>query len=249
MVEDVGFRVDAGAIVALVGPNGAGKSTLLRLMLGALMPESGTVRYEGRPVGAWSRKDLAARIGVVPQIESLTFPVTVGELVAMGRYPHLGLWSPERPQDRQATRSALERCDLTDLVDRPVATLSGGERQRARIARALAQEPTTLVLDEPTAALDVRHEMAIFDLLDDIRRTGGVTVLMVTHNLNLAARYADRLVLLDRGRVVAEGPPSDVVRHEILQPVYRWPLTVQPHPGPGPDAGVPQVIPLRPDGG
>lgn len=246
VLEDIDVDVARGDMVALVGPNGAGKSTLLRLMLGARVPDRGEVRYNGRPLSSWQRKELAAEIGVVPQLESLTFPVTVRELVAMGRYPHLGLWTPERARDRVATEQALQRCDLGELIDRPVSTLSGGERQRARIARALAQEPATLVLDEPTAALDVRHEMAIFELLSRICRDSGATVLMVTHNLNLAARYADRLVLLHRGRIIAAGAPADVMQQSVLESVYQWPLTVTPHPGPGPDRGIPQVTALRP---
>ena len=244
-VEAVSAVVTKGEIFALVGPNGAGKSTLLKLMLGGLRPGVGSVRYEGRGLAEWPRKELARRIGVVPQIESVTFPVTVRELVSMGRYPHLGLWQPEREVDRQATTTALERCDLTEFGNRPVNTLSGGERQRARIARALAQEPQTLVLDEPTAALDVRHEMSIFELLHGISHGDGVTVVMVTHNLNLASRYADELLMLDQGAVVANGPPSAVLTDGVLSQVYRWPLAVTPHPGPGPDAGAPQVTPLR----
>ena len=244
-VAEVSAQIEQGKIFALVGPNGAGKSTVLKLMLGALAPTGGRVTYEGRPLTQWRRRDLAQQIGVVPQIESVTFPVTVQELVAMGRYPHLGLWRPEREVDRRATRVALERCDLEALGRRPMGTLSGGERQRARVARALAQEPNTLVLDEPTAALDVHHEMSIFELLHGISHNDGVTVVMVTHNLNLASRYADHLLLLDGGRTVAQGPPSDVLSDETMSRVYRWPLTITPHPGPGSDAGAPQVTPLR----
>ncbi|HEU0013940.1 MAG TPA: ABC transporter ATP-binding protein, partial [Longimicrobium sp.] len=130
-----------------------------------------------------------------------------------------------------------------DLASRTVPTLSGGERQRARVARALAQQAPTLALDEPTAALDVSHEMAIFELLRELGRAG-TTVLLVTHNLNLAARYADRLVLLDRGRVAAQGTPADVLTRENVERVYGWPVEIVPHPGPGPDTGAPQVVPL-----
>lgn len=244
-VLEVSAQVEQGEIFALVGPNGAGKSTVLKLMLGALEATRGRVTYEGRALGDWKRKDLAREIGVVPQIESITFPVTVQELVAMGRYPHLGLWQPEREVDRRATRLALERCDLQELEARPMGTLSGGERQRARVARALAQEPKTLVLDEPTAALDVHHEMAIFELLHGISHNDGVTVVMVTHNLNLASRYADHLLLLDEGSTVAQGAPSKVLTDETMSRVYRWPLAITPHPGPGADTGAPQVTPLR----
>ena len=171
------------------------------------------------------------------------FPLTVRELVAMGRYPHLGRWQTERQADRDAVACAMRRCELTALVDRPMSTLSGGERQRARLARALAQEPSCFALDEPTVALDVRHEMAIFELLRGLA-AGGATVLLVTHNLNLAARYAHRLVLLHRGAVAAAGPPPTVLDPPLLDAVYGWPVRVARLPGPGADQGAPQVIPL-----
>ncbi|MEX0890783.1 MAG: ABC transporter ATP-binding protein [Gemmatimonadota bacterium] len=246
-VRELDLRVPAGCFYAVLGPNGSGKSTLTRLLLGALAPTAGEVRYAGRPLAGWERRALARRVGVVAQGEEAAFPMTVRELVAMGRYPHLGPWRREGAADRAAVERALERCEVGALAERPLATLSGGERQRARLARALAQEPETLVLDEPTAALDVAHEMAIFELLAGLARRGGATVLVVTHNLNLAARYADRLLLLNEGGMAAEGLPEAVLTKETLERVYGWPVAVVPHPGPGPDAGAPQVIPLAPD--
>lgn len=243
-LDGVTLSVSQGALYGILGPNGSGKSTLLRLLLGTLHPATGEVRYAGRTLAGWGRRDLAREVGVVPQGEEAVFPLTVRELVAMGRYPHLGAWRREGAADREAIEDALVRCDVAHLSERPLATLSGGERQRARIARALAQRPRTLVLDEPTAALDVRHEMAIFELLSALARQGGVSVVVVTHNLNLAARYADRLLLLDQGRVAAEGAPADVLERERLEAVYGWPVALTTHPGPGPDAGAPQVVPL-----
>jgi iron complex transport system ATP-binding protein len=242
-VDGVTLEVPAGGCTALLGPNGSGKSTLLRLLLGTRTPQAGRVEFGGRPLASWPRAALAREVGVVPQSEEVPVPLTVRELVAMGRYPHLGSWRREGEGDRRAVEAALARCEVAELAGRPVSTLSGGERQRARIARALAQEPSVLALDEPTAALDVHHEMAIFELLRDLARSG-TTVLLVTHNLNLAARYADRLVLLDRGRVAAAGAPPEVLRRERIEAVYRWPVLVVPHPGPGPDAGAPQILPL-----
>ncbi len=243
-VDGVSLTVEPGHIYAIIGPNGSGKSTLVRLLLGGLRPGSGGIAYDGRALADWDRRALARRVGVVPQSEELAFPMTVRELVEMGRYPHLGMLTRPGPADRQAVDSALDRCDMGAMADRPLATLSGGERQRARVARALAQQPTTLVLDEPTASLDIRHEMAIFELLRELARDDGVTVVLVTHNLNLAARFANRLLLLDRGRTVAEGPPRHVLRREIVERVYGWPVAVTDHPGPGPDRGAPQIIPL-----
>ncbi|MGH7458464.1 MAG: ABC transporter ATP-binding protein [Longimicrobiaceae bacterium] len=230
---------------ALLGPNGSGKSTLLRLLLGTVEPGSGEVRFRGRQLAAWGRRQLALEAGVLPQLEEAPFPLTVRELVAMGRYPHLGPWRREGADDRRAIRAALERCDVARLTDRLVQTLSAGERQLARLARALAQEPRVLILDEPTVALDIRHEMAIFELLRALGGAG-VTVLLVTHQLNLAARYADRLVVLDQGRLAAEGSPPEVLTRALVERVWRWPVKITPHTGPGPDRGAPQVVALSP---
>jgi iron complex transport system ATP-binding protein len=242
-VDAVSLDVPAGACTAVLGPNGSGKSTLLRLLLGTLAPAAGEVELDGRPVARWGRPEIARAVGVVPQAEEAAFPMSVRELVAMGRYPHLGPWRREGDADRRAVERAMLRCDVLELAQRPVSTLSGGEWQRARVARALAQEPAALALDEPTAALDVSHEMAIFELLRELGQAG-TTVLLVTHNLNLAARYADRLVLLDRGRVASAGAPAEVLTRETVERVYGWPVRIGRHEGPGPDEGAPQVIPL-----
>jgi len=242
-LDGVSLEVAAGACTAVLGPNGSGKSTLLRVLLGTLRAEAGEVALDGKPLAEWTREAIARQVGVVPQGEEAVFPMAVRELVAMGRYPHLGPWRREGDADRRAVERAMRRADVLAFASRPLSTLSGGERQRARVARALAQEPAALALDEPTAALDVSHEMAIFELLRDLGRAG-TTVLLVTHNLNLAARYASRLVLLDRGRVAAQGTPAQVLTRETVERVYGWPVRIDPHPGPGPDAGAPQVVPL-----
>jgi iron complex transport system ATP-binding protein len=241
-----GADIDAapGEMVAILGPNGAGKSTLLKLLLGVLEPTSGTAEYEGVAAAGWEPVERARRIGVLPQHEEPAFPVTVGELVAMGRYPHLGRWRRPGEADRAAVASALERCRVADLVARPFTTLSGGERQRARLARALAQEPEALALDEPTASLDVAHEMEIWEILRE-EAARGFAVLLTTHHLNLAARYADRLVLMDRGRVSASGPASEVLRAEVVSRVYGWPVRVAALEEP--QGRAPQVVPQRPD--
>jgi iron complex transport system ATP-binding protein len=246
-VREADLDLREGEVVALVGPNGAGKTTLLLLLLGHLTPLRGGVEFAGRPLAEWSPARLARRVGVLPQHEEPAFPVTVRELVAMGRYPHLGAWRRERPSDIEAVEAAVLRCGLADLTPRPFATLSGGERQRARLARALAQGPDALVLDEPTAGLDVASEMEMWELL---RREAGAGrgVLLTTHNLNLAARFADRLILLGGGRLLGEGPAADVLTGPRIGEAYGWPVRVFPHPGPGPDRGAPQVVPLRPNG-
>lgn len=236
----VDFRVTDGTHLILLGPNGSGKSTALRVMMGRLHPESGEVLYRGRQVREWGAAELAREVGVVPQEEPPPFPMRVRDYVAMGRYPHLGRWRPFRPVDLRTVDGALARCDVAELADRPVDALSGGERQRVRMARALAQEPRVLVLDEPTTHLDVRHEMEIFELLRSLTDEG-LTVVTVTHNLTLAGRYADHLILLADGRVAAQGHVRDVLRSEVLEPIYRWPLQVI---WPSDNAG-PIVRPLR----
>jgi iron complex transport system ATP-binding protein len=246
-LDGVTLEVPAGACTAVLGPNGSGKSTLLRVLLGTLTPEAGAVRFRGRPLSQWTRGEMAREVGVVPQGEEAVFPVSVRELVAMGRYPHLGPWRGEGEADRSAIEVAMRSCDVEHFAERTLDTLSGGERQRVRLARALAQEPGALALDEPTAALDVAHEMEIFELLRHLGHARK-TVLLVTHNLNLAARYGDRLVLLDRGRIAAVGTPAEVLTRERVEGVYGWPVRIVAHPGPGPDAGAPQVVPLAGEG-
>lgn len=243
-LDDVSFTVAPGELFGVLGPNGSGKSTLLRLLLGALGAEAGRIRILGRELGTWGRRELARRVAVVPQHEEIAFPLSVEELVAMGRYPHLGPWRAEGPGDRRAVREALERCDLAAIADRPVSTLSGGELQLGRLARALAQEPEVLVLDEPTVSLDLRHRMEIFGLLRELAGPEGTTVVLVTHDLNAASRFADRLLLLAGGRQAAVGTPAEVLERETIERVYDWPVRVTRHPGPGRDAGAPQVTAL-----
>ncbi len=239
-LDGVTATVAAGQLVAVVGPNGSGKTTLLRAQLGVLRPERGQARVKGREVTEWSARELARIVGVVTQREDHAFPLKVGESVMLGRYARLGPLAAERPEDVAAVESALERCDIGSLRERRVDSLSGGEWQRVRVARALAQEPEALVLDEPTAALDVRHEMEVFELIRHLV-DGGLAGLIITHHLNLAARYADRLILLDGGRVAGEGKPAEVLRREVLATVFGWPIAVTTWCD-----GSPQVVPLRP---
>ena len=245
-VADVSLTVQPGALYSLLGPNGSGKSSLLRLMLGELAPTRGSALYEDRAISEWPRRDIARRIAFVPQSEPLAFPLSVRQLVEMGRYPHVGVLGRSGPDDEQAVVEAMERAGVADFAERSITTLSGGERQRARIARALAQQPVTLVLDEPTAALDLHYEMETFELMRRLADDANLTVVVATHNLNLAARYSSDLLLLNRGVIAAQGAPDEVLRKEIVEDVYQWPVSVTPHPGPGPDAGSPQILPLRP---
>jgi iron complex transport system ATP-binding protein len=238
-LDSVSMIVPKGTFYAVLGPNGSGKSTLLRALLGMVSHASGRALVSGRLISEWNRRALAREVGVVTQSETVAFPITVRELVAMGRYPHLGPLQSETPNDSDAVSEAMRMCDVEELAHRFLSTLSGGEIQRARVARAFAQEPNLLLLDEPTASLDIRHEMEILELL----RTStdrGMTVFLITHHLDLAARFADRLLLLDRGTVAAEGRPSEVLQEETLRRVYGWPVSVADDPA----TGVPHVTPL-----
>ena len=236
----VSLTLRAGEIVSVVGPNGGGKSTLLRALLGAQPLRAGTVRLMDRDITTWSRAEVAQQVGVVVQQEEPAPGLRVTDAVLFGRYARLSPLASPSATDHAAVHRALERADVVHLRDRFVTQLSGGEWQRVRLARALAQEPRALVLDEPTSALDVRHEMELFELVADLR-ADGLGCLVITHRLNLAARYADRLVLLHRGQVVAEGTPTSVLVRQRLSEVFEWPVAVTTWCD-----GAPQVVPLRP---
>lgn len=245
-VRGISLEVAPGTLLAVAGPNGAGKTTLMKVLSGSLPPQEGNVTLDDRPLSSFADRERALAIAVVPQSESSPFPVTVREMVGMGRFAHLGPWERSGAGDRVVVEHAMARCAVAGFADRELRELSGGEQQRARIARALAQEAPVLLLDEPTAGLDLRYRMELFHLLRELR-TAGLGVLVITHDLNLAARFADRLLLLDRGRALARGAPDEVLARPSLEAVYEWPLRVVPHPGPGSDTGAPQTVPLRRD--
>jgi iron complex transport system ATP-binding protein len=239
-VEDVSFTAGRSLITAVVGPNGSGKSTLVRALLGRQPLERGSITIDSASLGSIASRDFARRVAVVPQREEPVFPHGVRDFVALGRYPHGSAWSGFTSRDEAAIDSALDRAGVAELAGRSTDELSGGEWQRARIARALAQETQGIVLDEPTTFLDVAHEMAMFELLDRLARDG-CAVLLVSHQLNLVARFAHRIILLDRGNVAASGTPDEVMRGEILERVYDWPLVVTRDPA----VGAPALLPLR----
>lgn len=247
VLDGMTLEVRRGEWLAVAGPNGSGKTTLLRTLSGYLQPWAGQVLLDGTALRAW-RADRRARRMAVAGVEAGTPPsLTVAEYVALGRTPHLqGIWAWEGPRDREAVARAMAWVGLEDLADRPLATLSAGQRQKAVLARALAQEPVVLLLDEPTSHLDLRHQVEIMDLLDQLRRRLGLTLVAVLHDLNLAALYCQRLVLVQAGRVAAAGEPARVLRPEILSRVYGCSVLVVPHP----QLGVPQValLPGRPPG-
>ena len=240
ILQGVSLQVRAGEFHAVLGPNGSGKTTLVRTALGLVRPVEGHADILGRPASAWSRRELARVVGVLPQREDNLFPQRVRETVLLGRYPHLSLLGGMRATDRAAVERALVACDARDLADRWLWTLSGGEYQRIRLARALAQEPRLLVLDEPTASLDLRHEMELFELVRALVDAQGLAVLMITHHVNLAARFADRVLLLAEGRSAGAGAPGEVLTRETAERVFAWPVSIAPF------EGRPQMIPLRP---
>lgn len=239
-VDGVSLEAVRGRITAVVGPNGSGKSTLVRALVGRVRPVSGELRLDGQSIQSMERRVVARSVAVVAQNEDLAFPASVAEYIALGRFPHVGAWHRIGEADRQAMERATELTSVGEFLGRQMDALSGGERQRVRLARAIAQGGEGLVLDEPTAFLDIGHEMTVFELLARLAEEGQA-VLLVSHHLNLVARFAHRIVLLDAGRVVADGSPTDVMQPAILARVYDWPIVVTNDPV----TGTPSLIPLR----
>ena len=219
ILAGVNLTLGRGEILTLAGPNGAGKTTLLRLASRVATPSAGRVRVAGRDVSELSRRELARELAVVPQDVSLAFPFSAGEVVLMGRAPHLGLLGFETADDVGRAREAMERVGVAHLADRSVLELSGGERQLLLLARALAQDARVLLLDEPTSHLDLRHRVTVLEQVRDFV-AGGRSALVVSHDLGLAARSADRLALLAGGRLAGLGTPDQVLRPEILRAVF-----------------------------
>jgi len=220
ILRDVSLAVAPGELVGVIGPNGGGKTTLVRLLSAVLAPAAGSVRLAGRPLATYRRRELARRLAVVPQDPMVEFPFTALEVVLMGRAPHLPALAFPGARDLAVARAAMARLDVAGLEDRPLDRIPGGERQRVLLARALAQEPEVLLLDEPTTHLDLRHQAGIHEAVRDLRRERGVAVVSVLHDLNLAALYCDRLALLAGGRIVREGRPADVLTADVLRAAY-----------------------------
>lgn len=219
VVDRIDATVDEGEWIALIGPNGAGKTTLLRA-IARLVPFAGSIALEGRATADMHRAELSRLLALVPQEPSTPPWMTVGEYVLLGRTPHLGLLAKEGRRDREAAGQALARLDLLDYRERRLGTLSGGEKQRVVVARAIAQEARIVLLDEPTASLDIGHQQQAFELLDVLRGESGLTLVAAMHDLTLAAQYADRMLLLDAGRVAAEGAPPEVLTEPLIARHY-----------------------------
>ncbi|OGQ95718.1 MAG: ABC transporter [Deltaproteobacteria bacterium RIFOXYD12_FULL_57_12] len=227
VVRDLSLQVGTGDFFVIIGPNGAGKTSLVKLLAGLERPAAGLITLGGRPLTDYRRWELSRLVAVVPQETALDFPFTVAETVLMGRAPHLGLLGMEQPADYRIAEQAMRFTEVDHLADRRLDQLSGGERQRVVIARALCQQPRVILLDEPTAALDPAHQMKVMDLMERFRHEQGVTVIMVSHDLNLAAMYGDRLLLMRDGAVVCAGLPSAVLTYELLEQAYGCVMLVE----------------------
>ena len=243
-IHDISLEVEKGEMVALLGPNGSGKTTLLRLAAGVLNPEQGEVLLEETNLRKLSRREIAQMIAVVPQYFHMPFAFTVSEMVMLGRTPFIRALSGERERDHSIARRAMELTGIEQFSKRTFNELSGGERQKSVLAMALAQEPKLLLLDEPTAHLDINHQVEILDLVKTLNREQGVTVISAMHDLNLAALYFDRLVLLKEGAVFAEGSPSAVLTKEIIRDVFGASVHINQHPS----AKVPHIVILPKEG-
>jgi len=241
VLSGVSVEVSRGALVGVLGPNGSGKTTLLALLAGMRRPTSGQITFDGRPLTAFTRRQLATRIAIVPQETHLAFDYTVLEMVLMGRHPHLGLFEVEGPADMAAAREALAAVGASHLEDRDFMTLSGGEKQRVVIASALAQATDVLLLDEPTSSLDLGAQLEIAELLRTLNETRGVTIVVSTHDLALASGVCRELVLLRRGGVVAAGATADVLTGPNVRALYDVDADVHRHP----ETGHLVVVPLH----
>jgi iron complex transport system ATP-binding protein len=241
VLNGITFSIMAGEIFGVIGPNGAGKTSLLKVLAGLVQPQEGTVELFGKNLTNLPQAEVARHVAVVPQESQPVFPFTVAEMVLMGRFPHheIGLWGFgwETRQDWALARQAMEEADVAYLADRLISEISGGEQQRVLIARALAQQPRVLLLDEPMVFLDLNHQVEICRLIRRLNNDRSLTVVLVSHDLNLASQYCDRLMLLNEGRIFRIGTPAEVIRREVLARVYRCEVLVDCHPM----SGLPRV--------
>jgi len=242
VIKNVSFVLQQGEFLGIIGPNGAGKSTILKLLCRILTPKSGSIIVFDKNISTIHRKDLARQIAFVPQETHFALNFSVENIVLMGRYPYLGVFQREGRRDIEAVEYTLERADILEFRKRPINSLSSGERQRVVIARALAQQPQILLLDEPTSHLDLHHQFAIMELLKRLN-TLGISVIIVNHDLNLASLYCRRLLLMYEGGIHSEGTPQSLINERTLQEVYKTEVKIIKHP----DKNIPQIF-LHPKG-
>jgi iron complex transport system ATP-binding protein len=241
VLQDVSFRVEKGEFVGVIGPNGSGKTTLLKILYRLLSPQKGEIFFELVPMKKMDRTDIAKRIAVVAQETHLLFPFSVLETVLMGRSPHLGHLMFESEKDVEITKKAMDWTKMLPFSERSMDELSGGERKRVFIARALAQEPEVILLDEPTSNLDIHHQMDFLDLILTLNRERGLTIVMASHDMNIASEFCDRLILLQGGRIYKMGTPDEVITKENIEEVYGCEVWVDQNPF----SGMPRINLLK----
>ena len=242
VLSDFSLDIASGGMVGIVGPNGAGKSTALKLFARLIEPQSGSIKLDGRDLRELTRRTIAQHIAFIPQQIGTQYPFTAGQVVLMARHPHKGLAPFETAQDVAIARRAMAECGIDNLADRPMPRLSGGEQQRVLVAAALAQQPKVLLADEPTSSLDLHYQVEIYGHLERLNREQGVTVLAVTHDLNLAAMFCKRIVVLAKGRIMADGTPQQVLEADLLQQAYGAEVLVNQRT----DSDIPYVLPSKP---
>lgn len=240
VLEQLSLSIERGSVTALVGPNGSGKSTILKALAHLLHPRHGAVYLEGRAISQLSTREVARRLAILPQAPSAPEELTVGELVEQGRYPHVGPLRLYSDEDHDAIAQALAATRMTEFRTRPLDSLSGGERQRAWIALALAQQTPVLLLDEPTTYLDIGHQFEVLELIQRLNREQGMTIVLVLHDLNQAARFSHRMVVFEEGSIIADGTPASVLTPDLLARVFH----VLAHVGPHPEDGSPVCLPF-----
>lgn len=241
IIEQLSTTIVAGEVTSLVGPNGCGKSTLLRGLARLLRPQTGEVLLDGKAIHQMPTKTLARQLGILPQSPVAPERLTVHELVAQGRYPHQGFFRQWSAEDELVSREAIAITNMIEFANRPLDTLSGGQRQRAWIAMALAQKTPILLLDEPTTYLDIGFQLEVMELIEKLNRERQMTILLVLHDLNQAARYSDRMIVLKEGQIVADGTPHTVLTKELLADVFNVHVSILTDP----DSGVPICVPQR----
>jgi len=240
ILTDISLTIEEREFFVIIGPNGSGKTSLLKAIAGLITPTAGRINILGREVGDYTRKRLARCLAMVPQQMPTDFPFSVAETVLMGRSPHLGFMASEQQEDYNIAKQAMEFTNITNLAGRRLDQLSGGERQRVIIARAICQRPRILLLDEPTASLDPAHQINIMDLLAELQANYDVTVVMVSHDLNLASLYGNRLLLINQGTALRIGTPQEVLEKKLLEEAYGCAMLVDEHPL----AKVPRILPI-----
>ncbi len=241
IISGLNLTVQQGKFYSIIGPNGAGKTTLLRTIAGGLQPSQGRILIEGQDLAGLTNKERARKIAYVMQDTAIDFEFSVLDYVLMGRYPYLRVLQNEGTADLASARKAMEITNTWDLREQNINEISGGERQRVVVARALAQETPIVLLDEPVSQLDLYHQLELLDTLREMVTRYGATVVAVLHDLNLAAQYSDYLVLLNKGKIIKEGSPAEIITNEVLAPVYNLEVQVAQNPA----TGRPYIIPLR----